>query len=135
MGGGVCAGFSALGVDATDLRVEVVGGDGQAVVAGGLLGPVLVRVTDSGGHPVAGANVQIHQTVVLGAVCPARGRCPARVVADRGQSVAVSDVDGVVSFAPLQESGVVEATNLVVTAGMQGFVSFALTKGFQGGGV
>jgi hypothetical protein len=126
--GTVCAGFSAVGVDAGALQVVVVSGAGQAVAVSGTLGTVVVRVIDEVGNPVAGAAVQVYQAVEPGVACPARGRCPAEAVAEQRQSSTVSDVDGLVSVAPLQESGVAEVTNLVVTAGTQGFASLALTK-------
>ena len=129
-GGTVCAGFAAQGVDASVLQVGVVSGAGQAVSAGGTLGAVVVQVTDGAGHPVAGAAVEVYQTVEPGVACPALGRCPAQPVGQKGQSAAVSDADGLVTVTPMQLSGVAEVTNLVVTAGMQGFVSLALTKGW-----
>jgi hypothetical protein len=126
----VCAGFAAQGVAAADLRVEVVGGAGQAVAVDATLAPVAVQVTDGAGHGVAGAVVRVYQVVEAGVTCAGQGRCPAQAVLDHGQSEFVSDVDGRVSFGPLQRSGQAEVTNLVVTAGTQGFASFTLTKGW-----
>ena len=128
--GTVCAGFSAVGVGGAGLQVAVVSGAGQAVAATGALGPVVVQVTDGAGHPVAGAVVSVYQTVEPGAACPGRGRCPAEAVVEQGQSSGVSDVNGLVTVTPLQESGVAEVTNMVVTVGTQGFASLALTKGW-----
>ena len=58
------------------------------------------------------------------------GRCPAEAVVEQGQSSGVSDVNGLVSVTPMQESGVAEVTNMVVTVGTQGFASLALSKGW-----
>jgi hypothetical protein len=124
----VCASFAAQGVAAADLQVEVVSGSGQVVAMDATLGPVVVRVTDGAGHGVAGARIGVYQTVEAGGLCVRQGRCPAQAVLDRGQSELVSDVDGLASFPPLQRAGQIEVTNLVVTAGTQGFVSFTLTK-------
>ncbi len=129
-GGTVCAGFTAVGVGGAGLQATVVSGAGQAVSASGALGPVEVQVTDGAGHPVVGAVVSAYQTVEPGAACPGRGRCPAEAVSEQGQSSVVSDVNGLVSVTPLQESGVAEVTNMVVTVGTQGFASLALTKGW-----
>ena len=129
-GGTVCAGFAAQGVDSSSLQVGVVSGAGQSIAASGTLGAVVVQVTDGVGHPVAGAAVEVYQTVEPGVACPAQGRCPAQPVGQKGQSAAVSDADGMVTVTPMQLSGVPEVTNLVVTAGTQGFVSLALSKGW-----
>ncbi len=126
----VCAGFVAQGVAAANLRVEIVGGAAQAVAADSTFGPVTVQVTDGAGHGVAGAVVRVYQVVEAGVVCAGQGRCPAQAVLDRDQSEFVSDVDGRVSFTPLQRSGQAEMTSFVVTAGTQGFGSFTLTKGW-----
>jgi hypothetical protein len=112
------------------LQVTVVSGAGQSVTATGTLAPVVVMVTDAAGHPVAGATVSVYQTVEPGAACPARGRCPAEAVVEQGQTSGVSDADGLLSVTPLQESGVAEVTNIVVTTGTQGFASLALSKGW-----
>ncbi len=128
--GTVCAEFGAVGVDGAALQVVAVSGAGQSVAANAALGTVEVQVTDGAGHPVAGAVVSVYQTVEPGAACPPRGRCPAEAVLEQAQSSGVSDVNGLVSVTPLQESGVAEVTNMVVTVGTQGFASLALSKGW-----
>ncbi|MCU1324360.1 MAG: hypothetical protein JWM43_4009 [Acidobacteriaceae bacterium] len=127
--GTVCAGFAAEGVAPEALQAEIVSGAGQALPVDGTFAAVVVRVTDGLGHPVAGAVVEFHQTVVSGAVCAGPGRCPAQAVLLQGTSELVSDVDGFASVRPLQVAGQ-EVTNLVVTAGTQGFVLLALTRGW-----
>ena len=80
--------------------------------------------------PVAGSPVQIYQTLEPGAACPSRGRCPSQAVEQQAQSTAASDANGLVSVTPLDQAGIAEVTNIVVTAGTQGFASLALTKGW-----
>ncbi|CAN5722888.1 hypothetical protein BH10ACI4_BH10ACI4_35020 [soil metagenome] len=128
-GGTVCAAFAAEGVAAEKLQVEIVSGAGQALRVDGTFAAVTVRVTDGLGHPVAGAAVEFHQTVVSGVVCAGQGRCPAQAVLSLENSQAISDADGLASVRPLQLAGQ-EVTNLVATAGTQGFGSWALTKGW-----
>jgi len=127
-GGTVCAGFYVVGVGSDQLQVMPVSGGGQTIGATATLGPVTVQVTDMIGHPVLGATVKVYQTVEPGETCPSHGRCPVEAVAVQGSSQAVSDANGLVTVIPMDESGVAEVTNMVVTVGTQGFASLALTK-------
>jgi hypothetical protein len=126
--GTTCAGFYVAGVGAPQLKVTLVSGGGQTLGVNAALGPVTVQVTDGIGHPVLGATVKIYQTVEAGEACPNHGRCPAEAVAEQGLSEATSDVNGLVTVTPMDESGVSEVTDMVVTVGTQGFTSLALTK-------
>lgn len=125
----VCAGFSVQAVDAGALLVSVVSGAGQMVAVSGSLGPVVMRVTDDAGHPVAGARVEVHQTIEGGAACSGRGRCPVAPLLGASASEVNSDMDGLVTVDPLQLQGVAEVTNLTVAVGTQGFASLTLVKG------
>ncbi len=127
---GICAAFKAVGVDAAALRLVIVSGAVQSVGVSGTLGPVVLQVTDGAGHPVAGAGVNVYQTVDgAGMACPDRGRCPVAPVYESGVVQLVSDDDGLVSVAPLQEMGVAETTNVAAAVGTQGFISLALLAG------
>jgi hypothetical protein len=125
----VCATFIAQGVDPADLRVVAVGGAGQIVSAGGTFAPVVLQVTDTDSHPVAGAMVEIYQTVdAWQPACPDRGRCPIPpVLASSGYSV-ISDTNGLLTITPQQLSGLAETTNLAAATGSRGFVSLTLEK-------
>jgi hypothetical protein len=120
---GVCADFSVQGVDAADLRVAVVSGAGQTISIGGSFSPVVLMVTDTASHPVAGAVVEIYQTVdAWQPACPDRGRCPISPVLASSQSSATSDANGLLTVMPQQLAGVAGSTNLAVAVGTQGFV-------------
>jgi hypothetical protein len=124
-----CASFTTQGVDLADLRLIAVSGAGQIVSASGSLASVVLQVTDTASHPVAGAVVQIYQTVdAWEAACPDRGRCPIAPVLASSQSSAVSDANGFLTVAPQQTSSIAETTNLVAATGTQGFISLALQK-------
>jgi hypothetical protein len=129
-GGTVCTNFATQAVDPSALQVQVVSGAGQSIPATATLGTVVVQITNLAGHPVAGAAVQIYQTLEPGVACPTRGRCPSQAVEQQAQSAAVSDANGLASVTPLDQADVAEVTNIVVTAGTQGFASLALTKGW-----
>lgn len=125
----VCATFAAQGVDPADWRIEIVSGAGQSVGAEDVLAPVVLRVTDTAGDSVAGAVVEIHQTVdAWQGPCPDRGRCPVPPVESAQVSSATSDVGGLVTVTPSQIAGAAEVSNIVAATGTQGFVSLSLQK-------
>jgi hypothetical protein len=79
---------------------------------------------------VAGAPVAVHQTVNAAAMpCPSRGRCPVAPLLGSSVAASVSDVNGLVSVAPMQLAGVAEVTNVAAATGTQGFASLSLQQG------
>jgi hypothetical protein len=125
----VCATFTAQGVDPADLRLVVVGGAGQIVAASGTLTPVVLRVTDTAGDPVAGAVVEIYQTVDEWQLpCPDRGRCPNPPVLASSSASMTSDANGLVTITPQQFPGMAGTTNLAAATGTQGFLSLTLEE-------
>jgi hypothetical protein len=126
----VCAAFSVVAVDPPNWRVKVVSGAGQAIGLTETFAPVNVMVTDTAGHPIAGAPVTIHQTVDQAAMaCPARGACPVPPVLGGSDAAGVSDENGLVTVTPMQIPGVGEVTNIAVAAGTLGFVSLSIAQG------
>jgi IPT/TIG domain. len=125
----VCAAIAAQGVDPADWRIEVVSGAGQSVGAAEVLAPLVLRVTDAAGDAVAGAVVEIHQTVeAWQGPCPDRGRCPVPPDESAQVSSTTSDANGLVAVSPLQVAGAAEITDVVAATGTQGFVSLSLQK-------
>ena len=96
---------------------------GQTISIGGSFSPVVLMVTDTASHPVAGAVVEIYQTVdAWQPACPDRGRCPIAPVLASSQSSATSDANGSLTVLPEQLAGVAGSTNLAAVVGTQGFV-------------
>jgi hypothetical protein len=125
----VCASFTAQGVALSELQLQVVSGANQIVSTNGTLAPVTLRVMDTSSHPVAGAVVQIYQTVSeWEAACPDRGRCPIAPVLASSISSATSDTSGLISFTPQQIVGVAGVTDIVAVTGTQGVVSLSLQE-------
>jgi hypothetical protein len=125
----VCATFTTQGVDPAELRLIAVSGVGQIVSASGALTPVVLLVTDAASHPVAGATVQIYQTVDAWQLqCPDRGRCPIPPVLVSTQYSLISDANGLLTITPQQLVGIAETTNLAAATGAQGFLSLTLEK-------
>ncbi len=125
----MCASFRSQGVDPAELRLVMIGGAGQSISASGAFNPVVLQVTNLAGDPVAGAVVQVYQTVDAWQLpCPDRGRCPIPPILASSQVSATSDINGLVIISPLQLTGVAGTTNLAAAAGTQGFVSMTLAK-------
>jgi hypothetical protein len=114
-GNTACAQFQVYSVHPEVAQLVAVSGAGQTMRAGAAPVPVVLRVTDAVGHPMAGGVVTFYEILKQWTPdCPAQGRCPnAPVLATQTVSV-TSGADGSVTLNPLTESGV--ATRLDVTA-------------------
>jgi hypothetical protein len=124
----ICASLLVQGVGPADFVVVLAAGAGQTVPATQNLAPISIEIVDGAGDPIAGAAVQVHQTVSQWtAPCPAVGRCPVAPVYGTSNATSTSDSNGMVSLVPLEIAGP-EVTDLVVTSGTQGFVSLTLQK-------
>ncbi|MBS1801145.1 MAG: hypothetical protein JSS95_15130 [Acidobacteria bacterium] len=125
----VCAGFSAHGVAPDQWGLQVVSGSGQSVAAGNALAPIVFRVVDPVGHPVAGAPVDIHQTLEPWFdPCSNTGRCPVAPVYGRSSTTLISAIDGTVTVIPLDVAGQPVVSNIVAASGTQGFASLAVER-------
>jgi hypothetical protein len=125
----LCAPFTAVAVDPSALRIAVVSGANQTVTAPALFAPVILRVTDTVGHPVAGASVNLYQTVdALEQPCPTHGPCPIPPVLAASTATALSDTNGLITVTPMQLSATGETTNLAAATGTQGFVALSLAQ-------
>jgi hypothetical protein len=124
-----CTIFTAQGVDPGDLSLAILSGASQSVSAGSTFVPVVLEVTDSAGHPVAGATVQIYQTIdAWQPQCPNHGPCPIAPVYNSSVTALTSDANGLITITPIQLTDATETTNVVASTGTHGFVSFALQK-------
>jgi hypothetical protein len=125
----ICASFTMQGVDPADLRLVAVSGANQTVPANGAFIPVVLLVTDTASNPIAGAVVEIYQTVDAWQLpCPDRGRCPIPPVLASSKYSVTSDANGLLSIVPQQLPGLAETTNLAAATGTQGFLSLTLQK-------
>ncbi|HXE08519.1 MAG TPA: IPT/TIG domain-containing protein [Acidobacteriaceae bacterium] len=125
----LCATFTAIAVQPSTLRIAIVSGANQTVTAPTIFAPVILRVTDAAGHPVAGATVNLYQTVdALEPPCPTHGPCPIPPVLASSTASATSDTNGLVSVTPTQVPATGAVTNLAAATGTQGFVALSLTQ-------
>ena len=96
-------------------RLAAVSGTGQVISRNDVPSPVILRVVDAAGHPMAGATVSFYESLKeWGPPCPASGRCPSVPVLMTQSAQAVSDADGIVTLNPLYRPGV--ATRLALLA-------------------
>lgn len=122
-----CATFTAQGVALSDLHLTIISGSGQSAPASWTFAPVVLRVTDSASHPIAGATVNVHQTIdAWQQPCPTHGRCPVAPAYDSSSSSITSDANGFVTITPIQTAGAAETTNIAAATGTQGFISLAI---------
>jgi hypothetical protein len=125
----VCADFSAQGVSPDEWAIQVISDSGQSVAGGIALGPLVLRVVDSAGHPVVGAPIEVHQTLEpWSGPCPDIGRCPIAPVYNKASSTLVSAMDGTVTLAPLDLARQPIICNIVAASGTQGFISMVLQR-------
>ncbi len=123
----VCTPVSAEGVGEAEWRLLPVSGSDQTVAAGDSLLPVVLRVVNATGDPVAGVPVEVDQTVSgWEAACPLAGRCPLSSTIRSTRQSAVSDIDGLVRILPEQMSGAPAITRIAVIAGSNGFTAISL---------
>lgn len=125
----ICASFTLAAVDPSAWRVILVSGGSQSISSARTFLPVVARITDIAGNPIAGAPVAIHQTVSANWLpCPAHGACPIAPTLDGSTATAVSDADGLVTVTPMQMTGIGETTQIVVATGTVGFLPLSLQQ-------
>ncbi len=125
----VCATLPIVGVGLDKLSVTAVSGDAQVVSSGSTLGLTELRIVDPGGHGVAGATVEIHQSVTgWQPPCPTAGRCSIAPVYGSSITTATTDDDGLIQLQPMQYAGTAAVTHIVAAAGTNGYLALNLTK-------
>jgi len=125
----LCATFTVVAVDPSAFRIVIVSGAGQSVTSPAAFAPVVFEVTDTAGHPVAGAPVNLYQTVNAAEMpCLTHGPCPIPPTLAASTGAAVSDVNGLFTVAPMQLAATAEVTNIAAAAGTQGFAALSLTQ-------
>ncbi len=113
-GNTTCATFQIYSVHPEAAQLTAVSGVGQTLTATATPAPVVVRVTDGVGHPMAGGTVTFYETLKQWTPdCPAQGRCPSAPVLATQTVEKTSGADGLVTLTPMTGNGV--PTRLYVT--------------------
>lgn len=126
---GVCTSLAVQGIDPSQWRLIIISGARQSIFSTAAFSPVVLQVTDPAAHPIAGATVEIHQTLnAWQPTCPDNGRCPIAPVYSNVTTTAISDTNGMLTITPLELQGVATTTNFAAATGTQGFISLTLQK-------
>jgi hypothetical protein len=110
-GNSSCAAFNVFGARPELATLAPISGTNQSTNLGSPPAPVILRVLDVNGNPMAGASVAVHQSLFAGSPpCPRHGRCAqAQLLATQALTVTAA-LDGSVTVTPLAITGV--ATSL-----------------------
>ncbi len=101
-----CAAFTVTPVHPETAALAAWSGTSQYIAAGQSFAPVVLRVTDQFGHPLAGANVTFAEMLVgWTEPCPLQGSCPPAPVFAQQVVEATSGIDGLVTLKPLSGNG------------------------------
>jgi len=128
-GSSPCITFTAFGARPEYATLEAVSGTSQSVSVEGTAGQVTLRVLDMDGNPMAGGVVTLYQALYAWAPpCPPHGRCATAELIASQVAIAISALDGTVTFTPASIPGV--ATNLLAQAvtGNNGSVNIAVEQ-------
>lgn len=110
-----CASFTVTPVHPSTAVLASWSGTSQYIGASQSFAPLVLRVTDQFGHPLAGATVTFAESFDgWTEACPPEGQCPAPPVLAQTVVQAVSGLDGTVTLTPLAGEG--QAGRLLVTA-------------------
>lgn len=124
-----CVQFTALGARPEYAALQPVSGTRQSLPLSATPGQIVLRVLDLGGHPMAGATVTLYQALYAWTPpCAAHTVCVPGALLATQSGVALSAVDGTVSFAPAVLPGV--ATDLLglATTGESSTASIAVEQ-------
>lgn len=126
----ICSNFTVTSVNDTALQISVLSEAQQAISATQTFTPVVLRIADAAGHPIAGANVTVHQTIQPWSVipCPPQGRCPIPPAGNAATATLISGLDGTLTITPSEDASTPETILLAATTGSQGFLSLQLQK-------
>lgn len=128
-GASQCVSFVALGARPEFAWLEPVSGTAQTLSVSGTPGLVILRVRDMNGNSMVGGAVTLFQSLYAWTPpCPTHGRCAQALLLATQTTVAISALDGAVTFTPASIPGI--ATNVVAMAvtGNSSSISIAIEQ-------
>lgn len=127
VGNTACAQFQVYSVHPEVAELVGVSGVGQTIQENAAPVPVVIRVTDSVGHPMAGAVVTFYETLKQWtSACPSVGRCPSAPTLAATTVQVTSGADGLVTLAPLAQSGTPTRLYVTVVTGNVASLNFEI---------
>jgi len=124
-----CATFTALGSRPEYATVAPVSGAQQSLPAGGAPSPIVLRVLDMDGNPMAAGTVTLSEALYAWAPpCPPFGRCARPELLSKKTVTAISALDGTVSFTPLSIAGASTRLLGVATTGYSSAVPVSIEQ-------
>jgi IPT/TIG domain len=124
-----CVTFQVFGARPEFASLQAVAGTAQSLAASATPGVIMLRLLDMNGNPMAGGTVTLYQALYAWTPpCAPHGRCTQAQLLGTQTSVAISALDGTVSFMPASIPGV--ATNLLglAASGNTGTLSIAVEQ-------
>jgi hypothetical protein len=128
-GSSQCVTFEVFGARPEYASLEAVSGTVQSLSVQGTPGLITLRVLDMNGNPMAGGSVTFYQSLYAWAPpCAPHSRCVLPALLATQAAVAVSALDGTVTFSPATLPGV--PTNLLGLAvtGNSGMLNVAIEQ-------
>ena len=120
-----CAAFNAFGSRPEFATLTAVSGTSQSVAASAAPAPVVIRVLDMDGNPMAGATVSVSQALYAWTPpCPPHGRCAQPQLLAKQTITLTSALDGSVTLAPLTQTGVATTLQGLAATGNAGTLKF-----------
>lgn len=124
-----CATFTALGSRPEYATLAPVSGTVQSLPAGGTPAPIVLRVLDMDGNPMAAGTVTLNEALYAWApACPPFGRCAQVELLSKKTVTATSALDGTVAFTPLSIAGASTRLVGVATTGNSSAVPIAIEE-------
>ena len=126
-GTATCAAFQVIPVQPSTEALIAWSGANQYIPEGQGFGPVVLRVVDAFGNPVAGAGVAVSQALYgWTEPCPPESRCPAPPLLAQQTGTETSGLDGLVTVTPLSAGNLAGRLVLTATAGTAASVNVEL---------
>ncbi len=128
-GGAGCAQFVIAAVYPGAASLVAVSGNNQTLSVADAVAPVMLRVVDAAGQPMAGGIVNFYETLRQWTpACTGQGSCPDAPVLEQQTVQAVSAADGSVTLNPLSDGGVATQLEVVAVTGNAGTLNISIER-------